>query len=37
MPVDSLLRLPDTIGFDIAAAMTMRGLTAPISCAGSCS
>ncbi|MFE7313358.1 quinone oxidoreductase family protein [Streptomyces sp. NPDC057555] len=27
MPVDSLIRLPDAIGFDIAAAMTMRGLT----------
>ena len=28
MPVDSLIHLPDSIGFDTAAAMTMRGLTA---------
>lgn len=28
MPVDSLIHLPDAIGFDTAAAMTMRGLTA---------
>ncbi|KQY56441.1 MULTISPECIES: quinone oxidoreductase family protein [unclassified Nocardioides] len=27
MPVDSLIKLPDTIAFDTAAAMTMRGLT----------
>jgi NADPH2:quinone reductase len=27
MPVDSLIRLPDAIGFETAAAMTMRGLT----------
>ena len=27
MPVDSLIRLPDTIAFETAAAMTMRGLT----------
>lgn len=27
MPVDSLIRLPDDIAFDTAAAMTMRGLT----------
>jgi NADPH2:quinone reductase len=27
MPVDSLLKLPDTIAFETAAAMTMRGLT----------
>ncbi|ALB97899.1 quinone oxidoreductase family protein [Burkholderia pseudomallei] len=27
MPADSLIRLPDAIGFDTAAAMTMRGLT----------
>jgi NADPH:quinone reductase-like Zn-dependent oxidoreductase len=28
MPVDSLIRLPETIAFETAAAMTMRGLTA---------
>ncbi|MYW69765.1 NADPH:quinone reductase [Streptomyces sp. SID8379] len=28
MPADSLIRLPDTIASDTAAAMTMRGLTA---------
>ncbi len=28
MPIDSLIHLPDSIGFDTAAAMTMRGLTA---------
>lgn len=27
MPADSLISLPDAIGFDTAAAMTMRGLT----------
>ncbi len=27
MPIGSLIRLPDEIGFDTAAAMTMRGLT----------
>jgi NADPH2:quinone reductase len=27
MPVDSLIKLPDNIAFDTAAAMTMRGLT----------
>ncbi len=27
MPTDSLIALPDAIGFDTAAAMTMRGLT----------
>ncbi|MFD9459425.1 quinone oxidoreductase family protein [Streptomyces sp. NPDC060027] len=27
MPADSLIRLPDGIGFETAAAMTMRGLT----------
>lgn len=27
MPIGSLIRLPDAIGFDTAAAMTMRGLT----------
>ncbi|HEY7009752.1 MAG TPA: quinone oxidoreductase [Jatrophihabitantaceae bacterium] len=27
MPVDSLIKLPDTIPFETAAAMTMRGLT----------
>jgi NADPH2:quinone reductase len=27
MPIGSLIRLPDSIGFDTAAAMTMRGLT----------
>ncbi|MET9892372.1 quinone oxidoreductase [Streptomyces sp. NPDC006465] len=27
MPADSLIRLPDRIGFETAAAMTMRGLT----------
>lgn len=27
MPVDSLIKLPDDIGFETAAAMTMRGLT----------
>ncbi|WP_306317591.1 MULTISPECIES: quinone oxidoreductase [unclassified Streptomyces] len=27
MPTDSLIKLPDAIGFDTAAAMTMRGLT----------
>jgi len=27
MPVGSLIHLPDGVGFDIAAAMTMRGLT----------
>jgi NADPH2:quinone reductase len=27
MPVDSLIKLPDTISFETAAAMTMRGLT----------
>lgn len=28
MPTDSLIALPDSIGFDVAAASTMRGLTA---------
>jgi NADPH:quinone reductase-like Zn-dependent oxidoreductase len=28
MPVDSLIKLPDTIAYETAAAMTMRGLTA---------
>ena len=28
MPTDSLIRLPDSIPFDVAAASTMRGLTA---------
>ncbi|MBV8479965.1 MAG: quinone oxidoreductase [Actinobacteria bacterium] len=28
MPASSLIRLPETIGFETAAAMTMRGLTA---------
>lgn len=27
MPIDSLIHLPDAIGFETAAAMTMRGLT----------
>jgi NADPH2:quinone reductase len=27
MPVGSLIKLPETIGFEVAAAMTMRGLT----------
>ncbi len=28
MPAGSLIQLPDTIGHETAAAMTMRGLTA---------